>query len=334
MLDPADILPDREPLLGLRSVERPILGLAGEADEIPAGIDERVERVGLAPRLAAATRAVDQSPAIVAVERVAGKFEADVLGEYHRQLVARDPDRAACVAMDDRDRRAPITLARDAPVAQSILGLALAPASGLSALDDFGRRVGAGHSVEEARIDRDARAGLGLDQRRCGTCCIGGDHAADRKLVFGREFIVADVVRGDPEQGPGAIIHQHEIGDPHRQFARRVERVDDFQAGVIAKLFGSLDLGCRRPAGARLDQKVGDLGILRRERFGNRVARRQRDKARAEDGVRPGGEHLDIASAGAGDFARQPEAELQPLALADPILLHQPDLVGPVVEMA
>ena len=35
MLDPADILPDRQPFLGLRSIERSVLGLAREADEIP-----------------------------------------------------------------------------------------------------------------------------------------------------------------------------------------------------------------------------------------------------------------------------------------------------------
>jgi hypothetical protein len=36
MLDPADILRDRQPLLGLGTVERLVRRLAGEADEIPA----------------------------------------------------------------------------------------------------------------------------------------------------------------------------------------------------------------------------------------------------------------------------------------------------------
>ena len=89
MLDPADILADRQPLLGLRAVERLVLGLAGEADEIPAGIDEGVERVGLAPGRATAFRAVDLAPAGMAIERIAGNVEADVLGQHHRQLVAR-----------------------------------------------------------------------------------------------------------------------------------------------------------------------------------------------------------------------------------------------------
>jgi hypothetical protein len=58
MLDPANILPDRKPRLGFLAVERRVAWLAGEADEIPGGIDERIERIGLAPRRAATGRAI------------------------------------------------------------------------------------------------------------------------------------------------------------------------------------------------------------------------------------------------------------------------------------
>ncbi len=105
----------------------------------------------------------------MAIERIAGNIEADVLGQHHRQLVARHPDRPALIAMDDRDRRAPIALARNAPVAQAILGLALAPAGGFGALDDLGGCLVGRQAVEEVRIDRDAVAGLGLDHRLVGT---------------------------------------------------------------------------------------------------------------------------------------------------------------------
>ena len=72
MLDAADILVDRQPLLGLLAVERPVVRLAREAHEIPGRIDERVERVGLAQGGAAAARAIDILPGRVPVERVAG----------------------------------------------------------------------------------------------------------------------------------------------------------------------------------------------------------------------------------------------------------------------
>ena len=334
MLDPANILPDRKPRLGLGAVERRILGLAREADEIPARIDKRVEGVSLTPRLAAAGRAINQTPAVVPVERVAGQLERHICGQHHGQLVARNADRAALVAMDDRDRRAPVTLAAHPPIAQAILGLALAPASSFGAADDLGAGGGAGQAIQKVAVDRDSARGLCLDHRCARARCVGGDHTADRKLVFGGEFIVAQVVRGHPEQGAGAIIHQHEIGDPHRQLAAWIERVEHFQPGVMAELFGGLDFRRRRPAlAAPLDECL-HVGVVRRQPLGDRMTGRYRDEARAEDGVGPGGEYLDVGSGRSGGLADHPEAELQALAFADPVFLHQPDLVGPIVERA
>ena len=51
VLDAADVLVDRQPVVGDRGVgRRRLVGRIGEADEIPGRIDERVHRVGLAPR--------------------------------------------------------------------------------------------------------------------------------------------------------------------------------------------------------------------------------------------------------------------------------------------
>ena len=52
------------------------------------------------------------------------------VGEQHRQLVLGDGHRAAVVAVDDRDRAAPVALPREAPVAQAVgdRRLARAPA--------------------------------------------------------------------------------------------------------------------------------------------------------------------------------------------------------------
>src|SRR3954464_2860285 len=136
MLDTADILADRKPALGLGAVERPILGLAGEADEVPGGIDERVERVGLASTAAAARGAIHLRPGRVAVERIAGLIEADIVRKHHRKLVARHRHGSAAVAMDDRDRSPPVTLARHAPVSQTPDDRPLAPAFLLGPGDD------------------------------------------------------------------------------------------------------------------------------------------------------------------------------------------------------
>ena len=68
MLDAADVLPNRKPLLRFVPIERPVLWLACEADEIPGRIDEGVERIGLAYRLAATARAIDMLPGRMPIE--------------------------------------------------------------------------------------------------------------------------------------------------------------------------------------------------------------------------------------------------------------------------
>ena len=76
MLDAADILVDRQPL-----VDCPALGRRrrdpgiGEAGEIPGRIDEGVHGVGFAPRRAAALRTGHMLPGRMAVERIAGPVE-------------------------------------------------------------------------------------------------------------------------------------------------------------------------------------------------------------------------------------------------------------------
>ncbi len=55
--------------------------------------------------------------------------ELDVVGQLDRQLGLRHRHDAAGVAVDDRDRRAPVALARDQPVAQAVGDLAAALAA-------------------------------------------------------------------------------------------------------------------------------------------------------------------------------------------------------------
>ena len=54
-----------------------------------------------------------------------GRSKRDVVRQLHRQVLHRHRHDAAGLAMDDRDRAAPVALARDAPVAQAEVDLAL-----------------------------------------------------------------------------------------------------------------------------------------------------------------------------------------------------------------
>ncbi len=150
MLDPADILLDRQPARDLFRVEGTVGGLAGEAQEIPRAVDEGVERVGLARGRGAALRAVDALPGLVALERIARGLEVDILGQGDRQAVLGCGHHAAGRAMDEGDRCPPIALAADSPVAQAPDGLARAPAFALGTADDLGLGLGHAHPVEKA----------------------------------------------------------------------------------------------------------------------------------------------------------------------------------------
>ena len=129
MLDAADILRDRQPFFGLGPIERLVVGWLAKRMKYQLESTKvssvSVSRVAAPPQLGQ----FDMLPGRMAVERIAGDVEADVVGQDDRQLLARHGDRPACGAMDDRDRRAPVALARHAPVAQAILDRALAPAA-------------------------------------------------------------------------------------------------------------------------------------------------------------------------------------------------------------
>src|SRR6185312_482273 len=121
-------------------------------------------------------------------------------------------------------------------------------------------------------------------------------------------------------------VHEHEIGDVERQLYRRIKRMLRRDASIEAQLLLRLDLRRGGPAlAATLDER-GDLWLLGGQRLRDRMVRRDRDEARAEDRVGARREHGDVAAIGEG------KAEGQALALADPVLLHQLDLVGPMLE--
>jgi hypothetical protein len=91
----------------------------------------------------------------MAVERIAGLVEGDIIGQLHRQVLGRHRHDAAGLAVDDRDRAAPIALPRNAPVAQAEIHLALrdraiAPRFVLEPPRDLLLRLRDRHSVEEA----------------------------------------------------------------------------------------------------------------------------------------------------------------------------------------
>src|SRR3546814_13991349 len=103
--------------------------------------------------------------------------------------------------------------------------------------------------------------------------------------------------------------------------------MDRLEPGIEAELFLRLDLGRGGAALLAAGDERGDLGAVGGVGLRDRVIGRDRDEAGTEDRVGARREYLDPFGA-TGDL----EPEGQPTAPPDPVLLHQLDLVGPVIE--
>jgi hypothetical protein len=137
-----------------------------EAGEIPGRVDEGVHRVGFAPCRLAASGAGDMFPCRMVVERIARLVERDIIGQLDREVLSRHWNSPAIVTMDYRDRRAPVALARQSPVAQAEIGLAcrlrrIAECPGFEEVCDRIERLVRCHAIEIAGIDHHAIADIG-----------------------------------------------------------------------------------------------------------------------------------------------------------------------------
>ena len=119
------------------------------AQEVPGGVHERVHRVGLAPRRPAAVGAARCDPVLGRRQRRAAlrRVVLDVR-QLDRQLVVGHRHHAAALAVDDRDRAAPVALARDEPVAQPVVDRRVALALAVEPRDDLTQRLAVAHAVE------------------------------------------------------------------------------------------------------------------------------------------------------------------------------------------
>ena len=151
--------------------------------------------------------------------------------------------------MYDRDGRAPITLARNAPVAQTILRLANTPAFGLRLGDDIGFGLIDGHAIHPVRIHN--RAGASESditfKITVGYVAIG-NNARHGQVIFAGKIKIALVMRRASKHSACAVIHQHEIGDIDRQVPAGIQRVLNGQASIESTLFSGFNVGSGRAA--------------------------------------------------------------------------------------
>ncbi len=329
VLDAADVLVDRHPVA--RALVDHALVLAGtaEAREVPRRIDERIHGVGLALRGAAARRALRLEELGQPGERIAGAVGHEVLGQPDRQLLVGHRDVAAGRAMHDRDRAAPVALARDAPVAQAPLHLLVAQAFGAQVGRDGLHRRLVGQAVIFPGIDAHAVLGvLGPPRRIDAIAQRMADHRLDRQSIFVRELVIALVVRRHRHHRAFAVAHQHVIRHPYLQLLAR-ERMRHRHAGRHALLLDLRELGFhRRAALAFLDERR-NLGISLRRPLGDRVLGGDGAEGRAHQRIGARGEDRVLGDAQEvhRDLALLDQRAGAPAAAFDHLLIREHRLV-------
>ena len=128
--------------------------------------------------------------------------------------LVRHRDDPARVAVDDRDRAAPVALSREAPVAQAVVDREPAAALGRELLDDRAAALGRGQAVELGRVDEQLALGV-LDVRRAPRRRRRRrpHDLADRQVECRREVEVALVVRRHGHDRARPVVDQDVVGD-------------------------------------------------------------------------------------------------------------------------
>ena len=299
VLGAADVDIDGQPGAGLLAVERPAIETRRHKTRVvPGGVDKGVHGLAFALARAAALRAAGGVKGRQLGERRAagaGQLHGVKVGQHHRQIFLRHRHRSVFVAVNDRDRRAPVALAREAPIAQMKMhaGLAEALSARLLGHPAAGRRRG--EAGERARIAEHAVVRVSRDQRLRERRAIGReDHGLDGQLVLDGELEVALIVPRHRHHCTGAVIGEHKVGEPHRHLVVGV-RVHRVGAGEHALFFGACG-GPFDPVGpAHALDKGADRALLPRfsELHGQLVLGSEHDVGAPVDGVEPGGEHVD-----------------------------------------
>ncbi len=212
MLHPADILIHRHPIgHGFRVEHAGFTARTAVALKIPGGFHEGIHGVGLpAGILAAAFRATCFGELRQAGQgRSAAVQKIGIFGQKDGQVRLGNGHDAAVGTVNHGDRRSPIALPGDAPVAQPEADGLLAEVVPIQMVGDGLKGLAVGHAVEIAGVDHGAIGGVG--------CLHGGtiqglirraDHDDDGQVVLAGKIEIALVVGRYRHDRTGAIGHQ------------------------------------------------------------------------------------------------------------------------------
>ena len=329
MLHTTDVLIDRQPAAHPLDVEdlRVVVGRR-IAQVVPGRVDERVHRVGVTRRVTAALRASHRHPVRRTLQRRLATLRAQLVTgqrQLHRQLVVRYRHLAAATAVHDRDRAAPVALARQQPVAQPVSDRLFAVAIAVQIGRDGGDCLRLAQAVVGAAVDQHAVA-TRRDAGLLGVGIAGVDDDAHRQVERAREVQVALVVSGHGHDRAGAIVGQHVVSGEHRDVFT-IDRVDchatQWDTGFLAALRQPFDLGGLTDL---LDVRREFLAVvLTAQLGGQRRVRGDDEEGCAEQRVRPRREDADRHL-----VTLDAEVDVRTGGLADPVALHRQHAVRPL----
>ena len=325
VLDAADVLIHRQPVVGSRRIQHALVVVRGAvAGVVPGGLHEGVEGIGLAERFLAVVGGL--GPLGVSLDGALDAIHHHIFRQQYRQLIFRGRHHGTVRQGQHGDGGAPVALTGNAPVAQTVVDGALALAEPFQLVGDGIEGTLEVETVELAGVEQHAL--LGISRFAHVDVTINRlDDRLDLEAVLGGEFVVTQVVTRYRHHGAGAVVHQHEVGDPDRHLAA-IQRVNGVEAGGHALLlhggqfsFGYLGVLALFDEGGQLRIV---LGCLQRQR----VTGGDAHIGHTHEGVRTGGVDLEVLG-----LTVDIEADVDPFGAANPVALHGLDHLRPAFQI-
>ncbi len=128
VLGTADIDIYRQPLVNLLTRGKNLtVHWIRETEIVPRRAHECIHGIAFALGCGTALWTLAVTEALGIIEgRFTGRLKIDIQRQFYRQIGFRNRHFSANITIDDRDRRAPIALPRDQPIAQTIIDSPLA----------------------------------------------------------------------------------------------------------------------------------------------------------------------------------------------------------------
>ena len=219
-----------------------------------------------------------------------GRLEFVDLRKHQRQVFffhrIRDP-----VLVIDGYRLAPIALAAESGIAQTIVDPPLACIQFLQLIDRRGDRFRNIEAIEKTAVDQLRILAFIRALIDIGALCYGDD----RQSEMLREIPVALIAAGHCHHSAGTVAAQNIITHPDRDLFTG-ERMDAIRAGEdaahafhISLAFAFAAVLCAVHVGHHFLFPIG-----RHDPIDELVLRRKRDKSDAEEGIGAGGEDFDV----------------------------------------